>query len=286
MPESKRAAWRLAASAALGSAIGLTALGQEPAPKAQPAATNDTRDDGHLERWKQEAGKYRFVIRTGPDTVPTLRPEPALHWTNPVRDADDGLVYLWLDRGRPEVISCFYRARWQGRVCEAHEFHSLSTAGLAGSLEGQTFWSPTAPGVTPRPIPGAPRPAAKPAERLRQLREMARNFKAFVDVEKGRTELRLLSQPVYRFEAGTDSSPTPDGALFAYVLTTDPEVWLMIEERPGEGGNVWHYSFARMSDHSLAARLDDRVVWEVPQDSDGGNPTKLYRVRWDIGPKP
>lgn len=213
-----------------------------------------------------------------------LRDEPVLHWTNPVRETDDGLVLLWLDRGRPAAIACFYRARWQGRLTEAHEFHSLALSGLSATLKGSTVWAPTGAGVTPKPIPGAPPPAASPAERLRQMRALAREFRVTVDADKRSTELRMLSQPIYRYEAGPGGSP--DGALFAFVLTTDPEAILMIEDRSGASGPRWHYSLARMTDHSLKATHNAQVVWEaapIPGDKGLANP---YCVRWDVGPRP
>jgi hypothetical protein len=116
------------------------------------------------------------------------------------------------------------------------------------------------------------------------MRSLAREFRASVDVEKGGTELRLLSQPVYRYESVAEGAP--DGALFAFVLTTDPEALLLIEERATDGASAWHYAFARMTNHSLSARHRDRVVWEAAKDPDDGNPTKPYCTRWDVGPRP
>jgi hypothetical protein len=110
------------------------------------------------------------------------------------------------------------------------------------------------------------------------MRTLSREFKAWVDLEKGGTALRLLSQPIFRY--GSEA----DGALFAFVLTTDPESLLMIDARPAEGRLVWHSAFARMSDHSLIAKHRDRVVWEVPADTDNNNPTRPYWVRWDVSP--
>ena len=234
----------------------------------------------------------RGALRAGAEL--TLKSEPALRWTNPVRETDGGLVFLWLGQGRPEAVSCFYRVRFEGRLVETHEFVSLAPVGLTATLRGQTVWSPPGPGLEPRPIPGAPRPAATPAERLRQLRALAREFHVSVDVDAVPTELRLLPQPVARFgegdakataDAGGASRP-PDGALFGFVLATDPEAWLVIDERPGSGGPAWHYAFARMSNRSLTARHRDQPVWEVPHDRDDNNPRKPFCVRWDVGPKP
>ena len=86
-------------------------------------------------------------------------------------------------------------------------------------------------------------------------------FHAFLDTEKDKTELRLLPKPLYRY--CTNQPNLPDCALFAFVLTTDPEVLLAIEARPVDGKVVWHYGFARMSMVNLRARHKDRDVWRV-----------------------
>jgi hypothetical protein len=267
------------------AAVSVVALPLGLASRAQErVAKEDQQDRKLVDRWKREAAEYRIVAETEPETVLTLKPEPALRWTNPVRDTDDGLVFLWLARGKPAAVACFYRVRFEGRPTEAHEFHSLARVGLSASLEGRTFWSPTVAGVAPKPVPGAPRPAATAAERLRQMRGMAREFRAYVDVDKGRTALRQLSHPVFRQEPGADGSQ--DWALFGYVLTTDPEALLVLEERSGSDGPAWHYGFARMSNHSLSAKHNDRLVWEAAAEPNNGDPAKPYFVRWDVRPQP
>ena len=254
----------------------LDAPGQDQDAKGPARDATAARNNPLVERWKREAAEYRIVVQTSPETVPSLRAEPALEWTNPIR-ADDGVCLLWVADGRPQAFACFFR--YGGRVSEAHEFHSLATVPLVASLDRQPLWHPRGPGIRPETIPGAPKPAASAAERLRQMRGLAREFKASVDLEKGGTELRLLSQPLFRYESKSD------GAIFAFVMATDPEALLLIDERTGDGGPAWHYSFARMSNHSLAAKRKDRIVWEAPVDPHDTDPAKPYFVRWDAEPR-
>lgn len=240
-----------------------------------------------VERWGREVAEYRVAASTEPETILMLKSEPALRWTNPVRETDGGLVFLWLNRGRPEAVSCFYRVRFEGRLVEAHEFVSLAPVGLTATLRGRTVWSPSERGLDFQPIPGAPRPAAGDTERSRQLRALARDFRVTVDVDSGPTELRMLSQPVASFgEKESGAKTGAGGALFGFVLATDPEAWLVIDERPGAKEPEWHYAFARMTSRSLVARHKDRPVWEVSRDRDDQNPRKTYSVRWDVGPRP
>ena len=194
--------WVLVAAVSL--VAGLYARGQDGASGDGSSGARKVLDEKLTERWKREAAEYRIVLRTEPETAPVLRDEPALRWTNPVRETDDGLVLVWLSGGRPEAVACFYRAKLFGRLTEAHEFHSLATVPLTATRGGGTVWAPRGPGVTPSPIRGAPRPAPSPSERLRQMRALAREFKTWVDLEKGGTQLRLLPQPLFRYESETD----------------------------------------------------------------------------------
>jgi hypothetical protein len=276
----------LSAGAVLASALLLAARGQDPALKEGPAGVDKERANRRIvERWKRDVAEYTIVERTEPETVLRLKGEPVLHWTNPLRESDNGLLFLWLADGRPAAVVCFYRSPWQGRILESHEFHSLAPVGLTATRGGRTVWMPSGPGVAFHPAPGAAKPAATPVERLRQLRNLAREFHGVVDPDKGKTELRLLAQPLYRYLKGPGRSS--DGAVFAFVLATDPEAILVLEERPGAAGPAWHYAFAKMTNHSLAMRHGGRVVWEVPQDREYyTDPTRPYFVRWDEAPSP
>ena len=71
--------------------------------------------------------------------------------------------------------------------------------------------------------------------------------------------LRLLTQPVYRSES-TDR----DGALFAFVEGTDPEVFLLIEARAGDKGQTWHYALARMNSVEFRVAHRGHEVWSAP----------------------
>ena len=100
------------------------------------------------------------------------------------------------------------------------------------------------------------------------MREMTRDFSATSEDLKGkRWELRLLPQPLYRYES-TDPDVL-DGAVFAFVTSagTDPEVILVIEARKPPGSDrppAWHYAIARFSDLRLWVRHKGREVFTAP----------------------
>lgn len=232
----------------------------------QAATSGDSGREGSppskgLEELKRAVARYRIEMATDPPRVLTAAREPVLSWTNPLRKTVGGATFLWVADGRPEAIASLYRVNEGGRIIEDHEFQSLATVGLTATRDGATIWTPQAAGMTLAPIPGAPKPAASPAERLRQLRALAQEFHAFFDTDDDKSELRLLTQPLYRYES--KRSDLIDGALFAFVVTTDPEVLLAIEARPVDGKPAWHYGFARMSMVNLRAQHKDREVWKA-----------------------
>lgn len=244
--------------------------GQESAPKpgAEPI---------RIGALQEAAARYRIVTNSDPAVTAALKPEPVLRWTNPTRGTVAGAVFVWVAGGRPEVVGSVFRYRLRGAPAEDHEFQSLALGGLTATADGRVAWAPRVAGVSLAPIPGAPAPAATPAERLRQLRALSREFRAYLDISDNRSELRLLTQPLYRYEVQGRPDLT-DGALFAFVQTTDPEVLLVIEDRPrGAGGPpAWHYGFARMSMVDLRAEHKGRGVWRAAWDNQVESPDKPY----------
>ncbi len=242
-----------------------------------------------FDRLRQAAARYRIVLQTDTPRELAIAPEPVLRWTNPLRRTSAGATFVWVGDGRPEVVGSFFRYTEDGKTVEDDEFQSLATTGLTASRSDQPVWAPRAAGMELAPIPGAPKPAATASERLRQMHAMASEFHAFIDTDKDKSELRLLPKPLYRYR--TNRPDLPDGALFTFVLTTDPEVLLAIEARPIHGTAVWHYGFARMSminlrqtqrSRCLASRLGcglskpDRALCDPPCNrSRRLNPTRV-----------
>ena len=72
-------------------------------------------------------------------------------------------------------------------------------------------------------------------------------------------QLRLLPTPVYRYSV--PKLGVKDGALFTYVLGTDPEVLLLIEARKEGDAENWLIAFGRMTGYACQAMLDDKEFW-------------------------
>jgi hypothetical protein len=234
------------------------ALAAQPAPDA---ATKGDPAAARLAFMKASAAGYEIAPTDDPKAKLTLRPEPALRFTNTVGDSRDGAVFLWNDdAGRPAVALQMMVLRGGGWV---HELSSLSTSPLVARSPTMSPWAPARGGVEMKPIPGAPRPAASAEPRLAQMRALAREFAAEDDF-RGQSwqRLRLLSKPFVRY--GRPDSDVVDGALFCYVLTTDPEVYLMLEARkaPGQDSPSWHYEFAPSTVYAVRGLWREQKVWE------------------------
>ena len=214
-------------------------------------------------RAKESAAAYD--IRAGSETGKklVLHEEPILRWTNPVPEKQmHGEVFLWTDDDRPAAVLCLFEMTERGVVRECHEFCSLAALSLVTAGPGDRRWSPEAAPLTLSPLADAPPPAGNPRQRLAQMRELAGRFTCEKTTRLGETRpLRLLSQPVHRY-----SSPAYgvlDGALFAWVEATDPELFLLLESREVGGAAQWKFALARMASVHLTASLAGRTVWEV-----------------------
>lgn len=191
-----------------------------------------------------------------------LREDPVYIWTN-VRQRQMGSVFVWTWHGCPEAIGSIfsYPAQIPGKRGISHEFHTLSTAVLVPVREAENQWNPQET-LSRKPIPGATKPVDNPRQRLFQMRELSRAFSArTVDPQEQTWELRLLPQPLFRYQS-TDPKII-DGTLFAYVSSagTDPEILLVIEAAKTAGGAIYQYATCRFSNHDLYVKYQDQPVW-------------------------
>ena len=228
---------------------------------AQESGEEQQRAEAALQLTRDLASKYKFYPADGSEPC-LFMPQPILRWSNPERGQIFGNVFLWTHAGRPFAVGSLYK--WYSPFTHmSHEYHSLTTGGLRATYEGKEVWKISEKGVTFQELPEAPDVAATPAARLTQMRQLARRFTATAtDANEKVTTLRLLSQPVYRYELTSD---TEDGALFAFVEGTDPEVWLLLEARSNTGKPPlqWSYALARMNSVTMAVDYQGTEVWRV-----------------------
>ena len=221
-----------------------------------------------LARFQREAESYEMQIGDERPAPLELQTKPILHWGNPAGNGEDGAVFVWLQHGRPEVIGTFftYRRGTTGELVLKHSLHSLSDLPIAADCAKLRVWSPKSPGVAFHPLPDAPPPADSSRARLLQVKALAKDFSGkLVDLRENSTELRLLPQPLIRYEP--TAGATVDGAIFALAEGTDPQILVLIEARKGkEDVATWQYGFARFHFVHLWGYHKGNEVWHVEAD--------------------
>lgn len=262
-------------SPALCSLVLLATTGQVTTEQ-DAAATNRAS----LERIVADLSEFEFSAAVEPPETLALSRTPVLRWSYPIRNVDDAAVFVWLGQDRPEVVVTVMSYRDHKRdLRRAYEFLSLSQHRLEAFQNGVRVWHPEVPGVAWSSVPGAPPPARTPAERRRQMHDLAAAFQVAVQSDQNRYELRLLSQPLYRYQSA--AAGVADGALFAFVEGTDPELILALQTRSDEPG--WTFASGRLTRWGIEVRYRDRLVSEFPQMTGAGDDSDVYRIA-DAGP--
>src|SRR5205807_3550064 len=139
-----------------------------------------------------QATAAEYEIRVGEDDKPLeLQREPVLQWSNPDRGEVHGNVFLWTREGRPLVVGSLFK--WfSPHTHMSHEFQSFAEEPLSVKFHGKPVWKTSEPGLHFVDVPKASAPAANEAQRLLQLRQLAKDFSGWKKERDGiETELRL-----------------------------------------------------------------------------------------------
>jgi hypothetical protein len=249
---------------------------------AQAPAGGQNADDAGVERlkfMKDSIRSYELTLGTDRSAVLSLQEKPVFRLGKQSADnVVDGAIFLWTGaNGRPEVAIQVFQIKdaYYPQGLWIHEFSSLAPSSLTAVRRGLHWWAPTTPGLEFKPVPGALKPAESLAQRTRQMRSLAADFRASDDFKrKGWSELRLLPTPISRY--GESGTRLLDGALFAFVLGTDPEVFLFLEARPGKQSTEWQYALAPMTIFAVRGSYQGKVVWELPNRDPSWDPSKPF----------
>ncbi len=252
----------------------LALAGQLPTDQL-PMSPPFSEDAGvRLAYMKASVAPYRIHHAAAGSPRFRLIADPIFRLDNPVTSVKDSAIFLWTDpeTGRPEATIQMFRAPTKFWI---HDWTSLATSPIVAEVGPNVLWRPK-PGVEFRPVPEAPAPAATPQARLRQMRALAEEFSATDDfLGAGWSQLRLLPMPWLRY--GKAGSGVEDGALFAFVLGTDPEVVLMIESRSDPAGGLrWEYALAPMTSFEVKAAWKGKQVWTLPWRKASKDPTDPF----------
>ena len=249
---------------------------------AQTTPADDSVREARLAFFQERIAEYRLVLEG--DRVIHRTQQPVFRWSHPAGTTVDAAFYVWLDAERPAAFGCILIHRDLGHFAE---LQSVTAHPLKAVRSGSTVWEPVKKGCEFGLVPNAPKPADTAAERLTQMKMMARRFGA--ELIKGPPNysegsiwrLRLLPKQLLRY--GGPQATAVDGALFAFCHDTDPEVLLMLEASGEKADLAWHFAFAPMTGWKATGTYDDKPVWSQPR-LHPANDSKLPYI--SFGPYP
>jgi hypothetical protein len=189
---------------------------------------------------------------------------PVLRWTSPSAGRVYGNTYVWLLDGRPAVVGSMYRYFTPYQSFNG-ELAALAGPRLVAQRNDTVVWRPKDEWKW-HALPGSPAPAATAPQRLVQMRELAREFAVQVldtrNEPKGEDQSpRLLPRPLYRYVA--KQAKALDGALYAFVLGTDPELLLLLECDTAAANPEWRFGIGRMNRDAIRVLRKGEKVWEA-----------------------
>lgn len=237
------------------------------------SATAESADDATAveirKRWQslyeKRAESLSVSFADSSQRTVRLQPQPLLTYSNPVRNVQGhGSVFLWTESGRPVLIAAFWSAAepsQPGTRRLSREWHSLVPDTLDVNISAKVAWRSTGPGIEWRRVKDADEPSKSRALRLTQMRRMMSRVRA--EIETGESELRLMSQPIYRYPEGAG---VLDGAIFAFVMGTDPELLAVLEAQTGrDGRSEWSLGFVHFTNAAVRAAIDGMEVYQAPR---------------------
>ena len=218
---------------------------------------------------RREAQQIQVLVNEKPVK---LRSTPLYTYDDNVRNWNKGTTWIWGEEGRPDVVLNL-STNGQTRCIELISFSSEPievTASEGEKWQPEQKWDPT-------PLIDAPKPAASRSMRLIQMRRLARRFSAEQsDHIEGSYELRLLPQPIYRYE--NESKSSLDGAFFAFVRESDLEIILVIDAvKSDTGQSQWNFACRTVALCKQDVQLDDRRVWGHAGRSPDPSQYQLFR---------
>jgi hypothetical protein len=224
-----------------------------------------------------------FEVRLDAKRVAKREVEPAMRWTNTIGHATDAALFFWMHDGRPVAVGTAFVT---DNVAVGLEFQSLALQPLQARRGGKAIWEPKEPGIQFRQLSDAPAPADTARQRLSQIKTLARRFRA--EAIKGPPayqendvrQLRLLAQPILQYQDPQTSEY--EGAVFAFVMDTDADILLLIENRVRDGKASWEYALARANPFDLNVWCDDTRDWSQKR-SHAPDPALPYLI---AGPFP
>lgn len=267
------------------------APGQERQSSAQPPGESQDSESQDNEAQENANKRKLAVMRRLAEAIHVtvgegearkdakLISEPLFRFSDQARLLPDGSVWGWGTAGRP-VMMVEFRTYDRTPGEWGYDLTATSDVRLSAEITGHGRFAPRNPDFKLIAARDFAPPSKTEAARLRQMKQFARSLNAS-EIWKGqRSELRLLPTEVHRYSDA--ASGIIDGAVFIFVVGSNPEAILLVEAHKAEprpdAPGTWKYGLARMSAAEVTFRLGDTEVWKIPEDH--GGPGASYYSFW------
>jgi len=245
--------------------VALCAAARAAGPPAEKKSSSDgqgTEAARAADFLQSVADSMRVDRDAAEDKSLRLRQSPLLKYSDAARGYLAGGVWRLGKAGRPPAfVSLEYWPRADTNEPRLmFEFVSFSSDKFELKAEKDgTTWKADGSAFEFVSLPDAARPAASEKQRLIQMRALARRFTASEKHMGDFSSLRLLPQPIERYDDAEHG--IQDGAAFVFTYGTNPEVVMLLEcEKDG-----WRYALGRMSWAESVVKLDDKEVARFAQ---------------------
>ena len=225
----------------------------------------DTESSALHKKMSEFAAKITVHSPGKNESKPALVDAPIFRWTNPERKTDVGNIFLWTIDGRPHVTL----GVWPEDNTLGYEMQSLSPTPFLVEFPNGEEWKQNTGALKFAELMTKKPPSKSEKLRSLEMRHIVRTrFRGRVQDwdKKNPGQLRLLPNPLYRY--GKDKPKhVVDGAVFAFALGTDPEMFVLLEVRKHvkSGELKWFYAFGSATLYHLDGYLDGIQVWNDRQ---------------------
>jgi hypothetical protein len=228
----------------------------------EPAGPDDAKAAYRAKMQKLASSFQVFAVPGKPESKVELVAEPILRYADSTRQTTESGLWIWGAKGRPSAVLCveYYPNRKRGPSW-LYEIASLSTERIAAQRGEALEWTAKQPGLDLKIIADADPPAARPVQRLAQMKSLRARFTAYEHaVIEGRVELRPLTSPLHRY--ADPAHGITDGAIFSFANGTNPEVLLVLEAHEADGKAAWHYAIVQLTGGAIVVQLDGKDVFQ------------------------
>lgn len=255
--------------------------------REEPSPTTAQEKAKSVHAWSAETAKSIKIERRDGKQPANLIGGSLLQWSNPIVGEVYGDCFLWASEGRPVAFLSVY-AFFEPTNNRRLTFQSLSESPLTAKIDAHTVWTPDKAGAVWITLGESPTRSNSPAAQQRQLRIIASEYSARIAQANEQAEyrdLRLLTRPLYTYQC--KSAQIEQGAVFAFVDGTDPELLLMIE-LVNKDRHYLRFSPVRQHHRQLSLARDGERIWEAPKiappfpNPNISDPQGVYfNTRWD-----